>query len=220
MDNMPSEMSQSNMLKVLILFLLFLIFIITTILSGYWFYVGYQYGLKEPELEMLIEEAPWKDYKNESVGLEFKCPQDFSVEQEGNSLTIYSPQYLCRVKGSSDSLEKTSEITINTVLHQGGSFEEIWLDTFGFPFTGEGSYDGVETIGGKKAYYFYQGAEMPFGRKTYLIELTPTKALEVNIFTPSYAFECEDQIQEFSQHLKYTNLANQILSTFKFFDQF
>lgn len=160
--------------------------------------------------------SDWKTYTNEKLGISFAYPTDFIVEDEETKLLIHSPYYMCREKGSGNKFKNTSEMRLEIRLHQGKSFNEVWKDAFGFAFTGENSYDGTEIIDSKTSYYFAQGAEMAFGRKAYLVEIAPQKALEVNIYTPSYTFECESGIKEFTINPKYTEVTSQILSTFQF----
>lgn len=160
----------------------------------------------------------WNNFISTSINVQFKYPDEFIVEEKDNSIRIYSKPLVCREKGSNNEFENTSEISIDIFLHKNKDFNQSWLEAFNFEFDEE-NVEGSELIDGNKAYYFFQGSEISFGKKSYLVEMGPQKSLEINIYTPSYTFECQDYLKEFSNDPKYSKLATQILSTFKFIEQ-
>jgi hypothetical protein len=112
--------------------------------------------------------------------------------------------------------QPTSEVTLKITPREGNNYAEMWKESYGYDFFVEDHRE--QTIGGKNAYYISQGAEMSFSRTMYLVELTETKAIQIEVYMPIYQFECENPTYEFSQNRKYDLISHQILSTFKFIE--
>jgi len=187
------------------------------------------YGIGEksdnPKLENTIAESndgfyeDWNTYKSDDLGIELKYPNKYFVEEDDNTIGVFSPRYLCRAAGSEDAYQEMSEVSIQMIIHRGKSFERTWQDIFDFKFTGkEDSIDGIKIIDGRKAYYFYQGAELSFGRQAFLIDLGEGKLLEINVYEPSYTFECEGWDGAFTNDGDYVLAADQIISSIIFLD--
>lgn len=171
------------------------------------------------QIQNQIDSSNWTTYTDPDLKLLFRYPalvknypQDFYVTKHGSKVNIVARPLLCRLRGSSDNYELMNGLTIELARHKGNSFAQIWENAFGSVFQPE-NYDGGEKIAGYNAYYFYQGAEMQFGRKAILVNLSPSSALEINIYTPIYDFECQNgSLNMFSG---YDHL---ILSTFEIID--
>ncbi len=204
--------------------------IIITLLLTLMVYLLYQYSLLKQELNQLttapspaslpqtspspinIQTADWKTYTNSKYNFSLKYPPDFLLTEAKGKVEIYSPPHKCEAWPIGE-LQKidASEVQIDFSVHTGNNFSQIWKQIFGFEFTPK-NYDGTKVIGGKNAYYFFEGAEMVFGRTAYLIELSPTVALELNTWTPSAVSNCDKPLTE------YTGITDEIISTLKFKD--
>ena len=230
-SDIPSTLKNNVTKKLMLIGFVFSIIVLTV--SGLYFYLHKQrFNPETQESSQDAQETPsptpdptsdWKTYSNENLGISFKYPADYSVSQKNGSITLNSPSYLCREKQNpegfidpsrSPNFEPTSEVYVTITSKEGGSYSEIWFDSFGFRF----SRDELEEylINGKTSYYFTQGAEMSFSRTAYLVEVNDNKSLQIEVFLPIYQFECENPNYEFSQDPRYQKVANQILSTFKF----
>ncbi len=158
------------------------------------------------------ETDDWETYKNEKGGFEIRYPKNLQIEFENNEVEIFSTPAICESDGTSGNVED-SEIKIIIKQYTGLSFAQIWKSAFGFDFESK-SYDGIKDIGGKKAYYFAVGAEMPFGHINYLIEQSPTKIIQIQTNMPGIAFDCNPSLTKSPNEI--SENINQILSTFKF----
>ena len=156
--------------------------------------------------------SDWKTYRSDPNDFSIKYPPNFNLSEKDNTTTIYSEVYECETENTPPYLENiqinASEIKIEIKEYSGNNYEDIWKTVYGFDFYSP--QDGQMTIDGKRAYYFYQGAEMTFGRKAILIELTSTTAIQINSWTPILVYKCDDKLD------KYSGVADQILSTFQF----
>jgi len=155
--------------------------------------------------------ADWKIYRNEEYGFEIHYPKSFQVVEQENLIQIVSPSILCEtgVFGPETEKIKVSESNLTFALHPDSDYDHIWEEVFGFSAT---QFDGVKEIDGKKAQFFFQGAEMVVARTAYLVEKTATSAIEINTYNPVLIFNCEKDIDQFGK------LNDKILSTFKFID--
>ena len=164
-----------------------------------------------------LSTSGWKTYSHTDHKYSFKYPFDYSVISENEKVTIRSTPTQCQTGGSADRpLPATGYDTVITVIyHTGTNYKDIWKKAFDFEFDPSDpdlSSDGTSTISGKPAYYFLQGAEMTYGRTAYLVELTPSSALEINSYVPVLLFNCERPLDQF----KGQQIADTILSTFSF----
>lgn len=164
-----------------------------------------------------ISVSNWKTYTNFDYKYSFKYPSDYSVSSENERVTVRSTPTQCQTGGFADKpvpiTGYDTEITI--IYHVGDSYKDMWKKAFDFEFDPSNpnlSSDGEKTISGKSAYYFFQQAESPYGRTAYLVELTPTTALEINLYVPVLLFNCERPLDQF----KGQQIADTILSTFEF----
>ena len=130
------------------------------------------------------------EYTSESMGISLKLPKEFKAEEISDVLEVYSPRLMCRVKGSNERFVPTSELWVQFKQHNGVPFNVAWKTAFDFDFIPEDT-DGQEIIGGKIAYYFSQGAEMPMTRKAYMVNVGTNKNLEINAWRADYEYECQ-----------------------------
>jgi len=148
----------------------------------------------------------WKTYRNEEFGFKFKYPSVYIVKEDSNQVTLSTTKD-CHFTAYSDT--DVSQIWLTFVPHTGSSYEDVWKSIYGFAFGAETGTDGLKTIDGKKAYFFYQGAEMEYGRTAYLVEVNENESVEINTYVPSYEIKCESELRNNSE-------VDQILSTFRF----
>jgi hypothetical protein len=161
----------------------------------------------------------WKTYSSSSLGLEFRYPPDFTVEKKDNVIAIRSPRYSCLTYIPGDSVGtyvELSALRIDMSLHEGKTFEELWEEVFDFDYL-RGN-DGVITVDGKYAPYFVAGAEMPFGKQAYMVDLEKSRALLIDTYVPSYYFTCEDEQEEETFNGRHRAGVSRILSTIHFTD--
>ena len=151
------------------------------------------------------------------MGFEVKYPPNFNISYD-NGISISSESYSCETEQNPPSLGRkkinASEIKIDIKKLTGNNYEDIWQQAFGFKLiskTEHKNYDGIEFIDKNKAYYFYQGAEMVFGRKAILVPNTQTSAFQIDIWKPILVYKCDEYLNKYPEEL-----INQILSTFQF----
>lgn len=160
--------------------------------------------------EQSFEISDWEIFSSPSLDFEVRYPPEFSIEQGMNSLRIFSPPILCTAydeTGTKESID-VNEVNLEFFPHSGESYEEIWNQVFGFEF--DDNFDGKKKIDDNEAYYFYQGAEMTFGRQAILVKLSPITALEINVYTPVLVHDCEMPLNQ------YPGAADKILDTLHF----
>ncbi|OGM23441.1 hypothetical protein A2691_01625 [Candidatus Woesebacteria bacterium RIFCSPHIGHO2_01_FULL_39_23] len=149
--------------------------------------------------------AGWRTYKSR-LGFEFQMPDDFA-SNEGGNLEIYSPTTKCETSYTEGEKEDISEAKISFTVHEGDDINLAWLKAFGYQL--EGNFDGEAFFDGHETYYFYQGAEMVYGRTAYLVDLGEGKFLEINKYSPNLVFNCDQSIDNLSA------IDAQILSTLR-----
>ena len=157
----------------------------------------------------------WIIYTSDEYGFSFKYPKEMNLispDDFGLELTTVPINCKTDVSGKLQNID-VRELKINMNTYSGTEFEETWRGIHGFQL--QGNYDGQTTIGGKHAYYYYQGAESLYGRKAILVKIDSREALEINIYIPILAYDCVSPLKS-QQELN--NLADQILSTFEFTD--
>lgn len=227
----PSTSTPTRIKKTLLIGLIILI--ITAVIGGIYLYLQSQSQKTQIKESSLTQEKPsptsdptleWKNYIDNIEGFEFKYPTDYSINEEERTVIIYSSPRSCRVKSDASpedspypnlfTYKPTSEVTFKITPREGENFSKIWRESYGYDFVKEEHRE--QTIGGKRAYYISQGAEMSFSRTMYLVEIEETRALQIEVYLPIYQFECENPAYEFSQNQKYDLITNQILSTFEF----
>ncbi|OGM14600.1 hypothetical protein A3E44_03915 [Candidatus Woesebacteria bacterium RIFCSPHIGHO2_12_FULL_41_24] len=159
----------------------------------------------------------WKTYRNEKYAFEFEYPSTYTViENSQSQITLNAPETTCETGAYGPNSEKIEgrDLEMTFVYHSGGNYNYLWGKAFDFKFSPP--QDGQTTIGGKDAYFFYQGAEMVYGRIAYLIATAPNSALEINVLTPELVYNCNQP--ELVNKNRGHDTANQILSTFRFMD--
>jgi len=164
--------------------------------------------------EQNFEINDWEIFTSSNLGLEVKYPPEFSVEQDAGFLRIFSPPIPCVVYETSGAKKPigANEVNLKFFLHSGESYEKIWNRVFGFEF--DTNFDGKKEIGGNEAYYFYQGPEMTFGRQAILVKLSPTTALEIDVYIPVSIQNCETPLNQ------YPEVADKILDALHFPKEF
>lgn len=155
--------------------------------------------------------ADWEIYKNDALGFEIKYPNDLQSKFTNNELEIFSTPVICDTDITNKKIEG-NEIKITINQYAGLTFAQTWKNVFGFDFDTK-SYDGLKQMGGKTAYYFYKGAEMPFTRANYLIEQTPTKIVKIELYAPGNAHNCNPPLSKSPNEI--SKITDQILSTLK-----
>ena len=125
-----------------------------------------------------------------------------------DSVRIFSPPVSCfAYEAGARKLIDVNEVNLEFFFHSGENYGEIWNQAFGFEF--DNNFDGKREINNNEAYYFYQGAEMTFGRLAILVKLSPTTALEINVYTPALVYDCKTS-------LNYHGVDDKILDTIRF----
>ena len=203
--------------KILLMGIILLLAVL--LVGGAYFYLQNRITKSPEQTPIQTQEQPsptpnptitWITFENEDKIFNFKYPSSFLTGQENGDFIFFSEPVNCKtgVTGSEREIS-INEVYIRTGLRTGESYESIWKNTYGYEFDSS-SYDREITIDGKRGYYFYQGAESPTGSQFILIEISDQKALEIVIEKPVLVYDCTDPIN------KYEDVADQILSTFKF----
>ncbi|TSC85236.1 MAG: hypothetical protein G01um101416_1015 [Microgenomates group bacterium Gr01-1014_16] len=144
---------------------------------------------REPTIEAAKES--WRTYSHFVAGYKIKYPDNFRLDDMANTVEIYSlPTVSCTSGAGIGNAEKVNVNELKMVINyiQSKSYSEAWKNAFEFDFDGKG--DGNSLIAGKKAYYFYQGAEMLYSRQAFLLETIPGSYLEINIYQPQLVYNC------------------------------
>jgi hypothetical protein len=163
------------------------------------------------------ETSSWEKYQNKELGINIKLPTYIKIEEEEKKLTLVSESINCTTNATTDGKADTipvSNYLIEIIKHnliETAEYEDAWKEIFNFELSGNN--DGEMSIGGTTGNYFFQGAESLYGRKAILIETSENTFFEINVYTPTLAYNCEKELIDSTEQ---TKINEKILSTIEF----